>query len=97
MMTVINLSVISVFCAHIKVCIVFSCHVMMCILNHSPLVRYENIHGHMNVVGNLSLYICNSVFSNNFCLKEESVHVLCLLHARPVTCSMASGIVIAIL
>ena len=40
--------------------------------------------------------ICNSVFSNNFCLKE-SVHVLCLLHVRPVTCSMASGIVIAIL
>ena len=45
-----------VFCAHPKVCIVFSYHiVMMCILNHSPLIRYENIHGHMNVVGTLSL------------------------------------------
>lgn len=35
------------------------------------------------------MYVCKSVFSTNFCLKEESVHVVCLLHAHPVTCSVA--------
>jgi len=52
----------------------------------------------MNVVGHPYPYdVCNSVFSTNFCLKGKSTHVVHLFLAHPIICSMASGIVIAIL
>jgi hypothetical protein len=68
------------------------------VIKFSALMRYENIHGHMNVLGHpYPSFVCNIVFSTNFRCKGESIHVVCLLEAHPVSCSMASGIVIAIL